>query len=243
MADNTGSANQKPENDFENNRVDTTTGELNYKAPNLSDNRYFRRHIDAAFQQHGSQLPDKVINSHYVDKFKRSEVEKYINDLATKSEECVYEKMKDCTDFVQVTNWSELMHSAGLKETCNHELALAMKTIANTERFPEPKKANGVNFKLLYLNLSNMMLGHPIQQMNSATKKLLKDLYEENLNQIRQTDNSENIALIRDRLRTIHPARESSAENICYENLDTYFNDTNLNPLQIPFEKLFYVSK
>lgn len=161
------------------NRVDTTTKESDaVKCTPLAKNRTFRIHLDAAFQKHSSQLPEQIMKSHYVNKCKYAAVEEFVNEFATKSEECVYEKMRDKEDFVQVTNWCELMHSADMKTTSNQEIPLALRTIAMTERFPDPKYANGVDFKLLYTNLSNMMLGHPIQEMNTATVKVLKDVYE-----------------------------------------------------------------
>lgn len=158
------------------NRVDTTTGDI--RAPTSLDNRPFRSHLDGALQQFGSQQPDKIVTTKYLERYRRVDLDAFVNDFATKSEECVYARMGDCAEFVQVTNWCELMQSAGLKDTCNNELALAMKVIANTEQFPAVKNANGVDFRLLYLNLSNMMLGHPVQEMNEATAKVLKEVYE-----------------------------------------------------------------
>lgn len=167
------------EDDSDCDRVDTTTKESDRKKSSIpSNNRTFRRHLDAAFQKHGSQLPDQIVGSHYITNCKQSEVEQYVNEFATKSEECVYQKLQDCEDFVRVTNWCEVMHSAGMRNSSNRELPLVLKTFAATERFPEPSQAKGVDFKLLYLNLSNMMLGHPVQEMNAATAKVLKDAYE-----------------------------------------------------------------
>ncbi|XP_055536698.1 uncharacterized protein LOC129725191 [Wyeomyia smithii] len=233
----------KADNDSDSNRVDTTTGESSVQSASRLNHRYFRRHLNAAFQNYGSQRPEEIFNAHYIEKHNRSDVEQFVNDLSTKSEEYVYEMMRDKEEFVQVTNWSELMHSAGLKETCNHELALAMKMIAFSERFPDPKNAKDVNFKQLYMNLSNMMLGYPIDEMNAATAKVLKDTYEETLAQLKQSDNSSNINLLRERLSNIAPPRKSSSDCLANETLPAYFADTNLNPLQIPFENLFYVSK
>ncbi|XP_053688617.1 uncharacterized protein LOC128737895 [Sabethes cyaneus] len=233
----------RAENDSDSNRVDTTTGEPNVKSCQNTNNRYFRRHLNAAFDTFGSQRPEKILGAHYVEKHDKSEVKQYVNEFSTKSEECVYEKMRNSTEFVQVTNWSELMLSAGLKETCNHELALTMKMIALSEQFPEPKNANGVDFKVLYMNLSNMMLGCPIQEMNSATAKVLKDTYEETLSQIKQSDNSSNVNLLRECMSNMAAPRESPSDCLSNETLAAYFADTNLNPFQIPFKKLFYVSK
>lgn len=237
------SAPAKADNDSDSNRVDTTTGEPNLKSSAKINNRYFRRHLNAAFHILGSQRPEEILKAHYIEKHDKSEVERYVNEFSTNSEECVYEKMRNCSEFVQVTNWSELMLSAGLKETCNHELPLAMKTIALSEQFPDPKNACGVDFKLLYMNLSNMMLGYPIEEMNAATAKILKETYEEVFSQIKQSDNSMNINLLRERMPNIAPPRESPSNCLADENLAAYFADTNLNPLQIPFKNLFYVSK
>ncbi|XP_065081150.1 uncharacterized protein LOC135703761 [Ochlerotatus camptorhynchus] len=224
------------------NRVDTTTKESDgVKCSIPANNRTFRRHLDAAFQKHGSQLPEQIMKSHYLDKCKHVEVETYVNEFATKSEECVYEKMRDKEDFVRVTNWCELMHSTEMKTTSNQEIPLALRTIAMTEQFPDPTYANGVNFKLLYTNLSNMMLGHPVQEMNAATAKVLKDVYEEIMLQMQHTDNNEDSALLRP--PCLLTAKPSTTENLSNGGLSPFFADRNLNPLQIPFEKLFYVSK
>ncbi|XP_039431627.1 uncharacterized protein LOC120414495 [Culex pipiens pallens] len=219
------------------NRVDTTTGDI--RAPTSLDNRPFRSHLDGALQQFGSQQPDKIVTTKYLERYRRIDLDAFVNDFATKSEECVYARMGDCAEFVQVTNWCELMQSAGLKDTCNNELALAMKVIANTEQFPEVKNANGVDFRLLYLNLSNMMLGHPVQEMNEATAKVLKEVYEETWSQLRQSDNNENAALLRNRLQNILPPMSSVPVSSSNAALDVLFADSNLNPLQLPVEKLF----
>uniref|UniRef100_A0A1Q3F0J7 Uncharacterized protein n=1 Tax=Culex tarsalis TaxID=7177 RepID=A0A1Q3F0J7_CULTA len=221
------------------NRVDTTTVECGIQLPPNMDNRPFRSHLDAAFQRYGSQQPGKISTTKHLERYRPGELEAYVNDFATKSEECVYTRMGDCTDFVQVTNWCELMQSAGLKDTCNNELALAMKIIANTEQFPAASNANGVDFKLLYLNLSNMMLGHPVQEMNEATAKVLKDVYEETLAQSRQMDNNENVTLLRNRLQNILPPMDSVPVGSNTAALDVLFADSNLNPLQMPVDKLF----
>ncbi|XP_058464101.1 uncharacterized protein LOC131438244 [Malaya genurostris] len=242
MTDGSGSVGIKLDNDSDSNRVDTTTGEPNCKSSSLSENRYFRRNLDTAFQKFGPQQPRKILKTSYLDRYNQKDVEQYVNDFAQKSEECVYGKMRDCSEFVQVTNWSELLHSAGMKHTCNNELALTMKMIAMTEQFPDPKHVKGVDFKLLYLNLSNMMMGYPVQEMNTATNKLLKDVYEETDSKLKQSDTSENEALLCQRLNSIIPPRESSSESLANEDLSVYFADSNLNPLQIDFAKLFYVS-
>ncbi|XP_058837412.1 uncharacterized protein LOC131693524 [Topomyia yanbarensis] len=244
MAEEVSSAGkQQLVNDSDSNRVDTTTAEPVVKQTALPDNRTFRRHLDSAFQKYGPQLPNEILKINYLEKYSKCDVERYVNDFAKKSEECVYGKMGDCIDFVQVTNWSELMHSAGMKDTCNNELALTMKMIALTEQFPAPEHANGVDFKLLYLNLSNMMLGHPVQEMNSATSKVLKDVYEATLSQLKQSDSTENMVLLRQRLKNIISPRASSSESLENVDLPAYFADSNLNPFQLDFEKLFYVSR
>nr|XP_019562453.2 uncharacterized protein LOC109430822 [Aedes albopictus] len=227
------------EDDSDCDRVDTTTKESDdgKKSSIPSNNRTFRRHLDAAFQKHGSQLPDQITQSHYINKCKRSEVESYVNDFATRSEESVYQTMQDSADFVRVTNWCEMLHSAGMRITSNRELPLALKTIAATEQFPEPSRAGGVDFRLLYSNLSNMMLGHPIQEMNTATAKVLKDVYEETLADLKRTDNSDKVALLRP--PTFLVPRPSTTENLSHDGPGAFFTDRNLNPLQIPFDKLF----
>ncbi|EAT35455.1 AAEL012372-PB [Aedes aegypti] len=230
------------EDDSDCDRVDTTTKESDRKKSSIpSNNRTFRRHLDAAFQKHGSQLPDQIVGSHYITNCKQSEVEQYVNEFATKSEECVYQKLQDCEDFVRVTNWCEVMHSAGMRNSSNRELPLVLKTFAATERFPEPSQAKGVDFKLLYLNLSNMMLGHPVQEMNAATAKVLKDAYEDLLAETKRTDNRENTALIRP--PSFLAPKPSSAENLTHDGPGAFFTDRNLNPLQIPFDKLFQMAR
>lgn len=224
------------------NQVDTTTKDSDIIKSNIGpNNKTFRRHLDNAFQKHGSQMQEQILASHYVINYKQSEVERFVNEFAINSEECVYQKMQDNDDFVRVTNWCEVMHTAGMRDSSNRELPLALKTIAVTERFPDPKQAKGVDFKLLYMNLSSMMLGHPIQTMNAATAKVLKDIYEETLAELKRVDNSD-FADILKRPTFLKP-KPSTTENLSHEGPGAFFTDRNLNPLQIPFDKLFHTPK
>ncbi|XP_062543630.1 uncharacterized protein LOC134211069 [Armigeres subalbatus] len=229
-------------NDSECNQVDTTTKDSEkIKGTVDSKNQTFLRHLNTAFQNISPQLPEHILNATYVINYKPSEVEKFVNDYAVKSEESVYRKMQDNPDFVKATNWCKIMHTAGMRNTSNKELPLALKTIAVTERFPPPSQAKGVNFKQLYMNLSNMMLGYPVHEMNAATAKVLKDVYEETVAELKRADVSDFAETVWS--QNFLNSEPSTTENLSHEGPAAFFTDRNLNPMQIPFDKLFYSTK
>ncbi|XP_055608122.1 uncharacterized protein LOC129755584 [Uranotaenia lowii] len=231
--------NQSAENKTDCEQADTTTGDAGERNVKLADTRNFRRTLDTAYQRFGSQQPDQILAIPTIDRYNPEEVRQYIDTFAKKSEECVDQKMQGCEEYMQVANWCELMHSNGLDKSCNHELALAMKTIAATERFPAPKNANGVDFRILYLNLSNMMMGHPIMEMNKATSDVLVSVYQDTLKEVQMTENVSRSSIIQNCMQRIACPKKTGPSVEDSSSTAAVFLDTNVNPLQIQLKDLF----
>lgn len=132
--------------------------------------------LNNAFHKYGPEHPNEILKQCKPED--PAAFVQFVNDFALRSEKCELEKLSNTPEFIQCVSWSELLDSKGFRETCNNELPVALRSLAYTEKFPKPENAHGVDFQLLYLNLSYMMMGQPIQIMNQATRKLLKQVYE-----------------------------------------------------------------
>ncbi|XP_058065792.1 uncharacterized protein LOC131215421 [Anopheles bellator] len=194
------------------------------------------KNLSVSFQKFSAERPEEILKAH-VDECPTA-LAQYVNDFAFRSEKCALERLENSPEFLQCASWSVCLDSFGFRETCNNELPLALKSIAFTEPFPKPEHVNGVNFQMLYLNLACMMMGQPIRGMNASTRKVLKDVYEQTVLKISQTDHNEDITLLHEKLKTMAPPQKSKRKLPITKDLKTFFADPNINPFKIPMEKI-----
>ncbi|XP_052860941.1 uncharacterized protein LOC128267997 [Anopheles cruzii] len=194
------------------------------------------KNLSVSFQKFSAERPEEILKAHTNEC--PTALAQYVNDFAFCSEKCALERLENSPEFLQCASWSACLDSVGFRETCNNELPLALKSIAFTETFPKPEQANGVNFQMLYLNLACMMMGQPIRCMNGPTRKVLKQVYEQTVLKISQTDHNEDITLLHEKLKTMAPPKKSKRKLPIMKDLKTFFSDPNINLFQIPTEKI-----
>lgn len=61
------------------------------------------------------------------------------------------------------------------KPECAHDVALVLKTIANTEEHPDPDEIGGIDLKALYSTLSLLAMGYPVEELNDLTHLFLAE--------------------------------------------------------------------
>ncbi|XP_035784118.1 uncharacterized protein LOC118462503 [Anopheles albimanus] len=194
--------------------------------------------LNNAFHKYGPEHPNEILKQCKPED--PAAFVQFVNDFALRSEKCELEKLSNTPEFIQCVSWSELLDSKGFRETCNNELPVALRSLAYTEKFPKPENAHGVDFQLLYLNLSYMMMGQPIQIMNQATRKLLKQVYEETVLQRTKSEYRTELLWLQEKLKTLRLPTKSTRKTLIMKDLKLFFADPNINPLQLPLDKICF---